>query len=537
MRSFLPIKGPGGRYLTSREKVALLVLGLTLVLCALTLLAGESAYFDDPGRNPVSGFVAALCQLFGGGLVALYCIVLVWSGLIYFKGEKVARVAPLSGRTFAALAVAIGLSGALGIGQLDSAGRLGLLVGGALFNTVGDVIGFVFMFGLMGLGLNLAGQGAWTALREPVPAGPGAAAGAPGFGFGINAPDNRLANPPLPDDGDPSADERSMAVTQAMEEIERSQGVTIVEMDADHETRSSIGEDVDAAPAPDPETEEAEVQRGLDDVVETLHAAQVADEEEETAGEDDAYESASHGFVPVPSSAPVAEEDELEEEEDEAEEAEYEEDEYEEAGEEDEEEYETEDAYADDDDEEEDDDETEEAYAEEEDEEDEGEYASAEDEEYEDEDEEAAAHDDEYEDDEYEEETAEAEDEGEYAHDEAEEEEEEAVEKEFLAADTAEEERSPYLWETVEEEDEETAEAAPPTDEAGEEEAAEADEGVRELSIPQADGCGDDDEADDPYAQGGLLRRLQQKPAAKLKADDEDPSPYTSFDWRGRPLE
>ena len=39
MRKFLPIKGPGGRYLTPNEKVALLILGLTLVLCVLTLLS------------------------------------------------------------------------------------------------------------------------------------------------------------------------------------------------------------------------------------------------------------------------------------------------------------------------------------------------------------------------------------------------------------------------------------------------------------------------------------------------------------------
>ena len=111
MRMFLPIKGPGGRYLTTREKIALLILGLTLVLCALTLLAGDGAYVIDGNRNPVSGFVAFLCRTFGGGIVALYALVLVWSGLIYFKGERAVDMRPLAGRMFAALCVTLGISG------------------------------------------------------------------------------------------------------------------------------------------------------------------------------------------------------------------------------------------------------------------------------------------------------------------------------------------------------------------------------------------------------------------------------------------
>ncbi|MHC4728951.1 MAG: hypothetical protein ACYS6Z_00005, partial [Planctomycetota bacterium] len=103
MRMFLPIKGPGGRYLTPNEKIALLILGLTLVLGVLTLLAGEAAYLDDGAQNPVFGFVAVLCRSTGGGIIALYALVVVWSGLIYFKGERVADVAPLGGRMFAAL--------------------------------------------------------------------------------------------------------------------------------------------------------------------------------------------------------------------------------------------------------------------------------------------------------------------------------------------------------------------------------------------------------------------------------------------------
>ena len=69
MRMFLPIKGPGGRYLTPNEKVALLILGLTLVLGVLTLLAGEAAYLDDGAQNPIFGFVAVLCRGIGGGII------------------------------------------------------------------------------------------------------------------------------------------------------------------------------------------------------------------------------------------------------------------------------------------------------------------------------------------------------------------------------------------------------------------------------------------------------------------------------------
>ena len=525
MRSFLPIKGPGGRYLTTREKVALLILGLTLVLFALTLLAGDDAYVDEPGRNPVWAFVAALCRTFGGGVVALYGIVLVWSGLIYFKGEKVADVAPLGGRVFAAVAVAIGLSGALGIGQLDSAGRLGLVVGGALYNTFGDVIGFVFMFGLMGFGLNLAGQGAWTALREPMPAAGGAApAKAAGFGFGIQAPPDRQTAPPMPDDGDPSADERSMAVTQAMEEIERSKGVTIVEMDEEEEPegRSSIGEEVDEAPPPPPDTEEAEVQRGVETIVESL------DEDE------DLYEHAAHGFVPVPSEVDeVEEEDEEYEDDPETEADHYEEEEYETSGD---------DAVAEDDADEE---EYEEAEA---DDEAEYEYEEAEaDEECE----EAEADDEEYEyeeaeadDEEYEHEEAEADDE-EYEYEEAEDdgETEEAEAEDEYAEEAEDEEAEEYEYEEAEAEDDRDEEDAEDDEPAALEEeapapiaaAAAVDEGSREMGVPQADGCGEDQE--DPYAQGGLVRRLQEDPAPPVQPDDEDPSPYTSFDWRGRPLE
>jgi len=349
MRRFLPIKGPGGRALTPKEAVALVVLGITLVLCVLTLLAGEKAYVAARPQNPIFALVSALGRTMGGGIVAFYGLVLVWSGLIYFRGEKIARVTPVGGRLAAALCVALALSGALGIAQIDTAGSLGLVVGTALGNTFGGVVGVLLLLALMALGINLAGQGAWAALRgEPAMAAATASAAGPyvgkssGFGFGQpGAPAGRLAGEPqLPDDGDPTPDERSFAVTQAMEEIERSQGVRIVDVDRDEEVaqeepveeeielarRPSIGEEVASAPAPAPETEEAIIQRRLREigvamqppaVVEPDAPADAAEEATETVvrDEDDeeAYLMARHGFVPVPAevkpAAPAAPED------------------------------------------------------------------------------------------------------------------------------------------------------------------------------------------------------------------------------------
>jgi len=301
MRSFLPIKGPGGRALTTREKIALLILGVTLVLCVLTMLAGKGAYLASDAQNPVFGFVGWLSRSFGAGIVALYGLVLVWSGLIYFKGERIADATPLSGRFAAALGVTIGISGALGIADLHSAGNLGTLVGTALGNTIGGALGFPLLLLLMLLGVNLAGQGALTALRQPALAvAPAATPYAPGSSFGLRDADGgRIVHePPLPDDGDPSPDERSLAVTQAMEEIERSHGVTIVDVEpaADEnsetiEERPSIGEEVEAAPVPAPETEEAEVQRGLAEIASRIGAAEPAAEEAEDA-ENEWYEPA-----------------------------------------------------------------------------------------------------------------------------------------------------------------------------------------------------------------------------------------------------
>ncbi len=302
MRMFLPIKGPGGRYLTSREKVALLILGVTLVLCVLTVLHGENAYAGDRSRNPIFAVVSLLCRKFGGGIVALYALVLVWSGLIYFKGEKVAKVTPLTGRLFAAIAVTVGVSGALGIAQLQTAGGLGSVVGGALHRTFGGGVGFPVLMGLMLLGLHLAGQGAWAAMREPTPvaARPGAAA------LTIDASSRRVSGLVFADDGDPTADERTLAVTQAMEEIERSQGVTIVEVDE----RPTIGEEVEEAPPPPPASEESEVQQGLAAVADALEVSDAplkeawaveAEVQEEPPRAEEDYETEEHGLVPVPS--------------------------------------------------------------------------------------------------------------------------------------------------------------------------------------------------------------------------------------------
>jgi hypothetical protein len=304
MRMFLPIKGPGGRYLTAREKVALLILGVTLVLCVLTILHGENAYAGDRSGNPIFAVVSLLCRKFGAGIVALYALVLVWSGLIYFKGEKIAKVTPLTGRLFAALAVTVGVSGALGIAHLQTAGGLGNVVGGALHRTFGGGVGLPVLMGLMLLGLHLAGQGAWAAMREPIPAAAAPIRSAAGT-ITIDPTSRRVSGITFVDDGDPTADERTLAVTQAMEEIERSKGVTIIEVDE----RPSIGEEVEEAPAPPPASEEAEVQEGLAAVTDALEVAGAPREEawavetevqEEPPRAEEDYETEEHGLVPVP---------------------------------------------------------------------------------------------------------------------------------------------------------------------------------------------------------------------------------------------
>jgi hypothetical protein len=317
MRMFLPIKGPGGRYLTPREKIALLILGLTLVLCILTILHGEHAYLKDQSHNPIFGIVSLLCRGLGAGIIAFYALVLVWSGLIYFKGEKIARVTPLTGRLFAAVAVTVGVSGALGIANLQTAGGLGSIVGGALGRTFGGGVGFPMLLALMLLGLHLAGQGAWAAMREPMPVA--ARMGMAG-GAALDAPGRRVGGIGFVDDGDPTSDERTLAVTQAMEEIERRQGVTIIEVDE----RPSIGEEVEEAPPPPAESEEFEVREGLAAVEDALEVAdptpvpeawavETEVQEEPPAVEEEEYETSEHGLVPVPaaeaSSAPLVEEE------------------------------------------------------------------------------------------------------------------------------------------------------------------------------------------------------------------------------------
>ncbi len=409
MRMFLPIKGPGGRYLTPREKAALLILGVTLVLCILTVLHGEKSYAGDGSRNPIFALVSLLCRKFGAGIVALYALVLVWSGLIYFKGEKIANVTPLTGRVFAAVAVTVGVSGVLGIAQLQTAGGLGHLVGGALHRTFGGGVGFPMLLALMLLGLHLAGQGAWAAMREPMPAvartGPG--------GLALDPASRRVSGIPFVDDGDPTADERTLAVQQAMEEIERSQGVTIVEVDE----RPSIGEEVDAAPPPPPASEESEVREGLAAVADALEladpparsdeawAVETEVQEEPPRAPEEEYETEEHGLVPVPPA----------------------------------------------------------------------------------DDNPAAAW-----------QTVAAE------------EEEEGVRAGEEEPATSEEAAAPA---------EETEIAAPEQTEAPE--------------APQADGYADED----PYARGGLLRRIQEEtPPQRAEPAAEDERPFTTFDWRGRPL-
>jgi hypothetical protein len=142
---------------------------------------------------------------------------------------------------------------------------------------------------------------------------------------------------PLPEDGDPSPDERTLAVTQAMEEIERSRGVTIVDVESDADVRSTIGEQVEAAPAPEPGTEEGQIQQGLREVSEVLEGPAEAPVEVDEV--EDRYESEAHGLVPVGAEEEeeaepeeeVEVEEEAVEEQEEAEEEEVEEEEPEEA--------------------------------------------------------------------------------------------------------------------------------------------------------------------------------------------------------------
>ena len=338
MRMFLPIRGPGGRTLTPMEKAALIILGVTLVLCLVTLLAGEGAFGDDAAPNPVLAAVGALSRALGAGIVALYAIVLIWSALIYWKGEKVARVQPLSGRLFAAFCVVIGISGALGLTQLRTAGDLGTVVGGALGNTLGATAGFPILIGLMLLGLHAAGRGVWSAVREPMMHASGATLAPPpgygtgtlpspsktpgGFGLSTDMPAGRRGSePPMPDDGDPTPDERTFTVTRAVEEIERAQGVTIVDVEPEEEApplvdvRESIGEEVEQAPEPEPESEEGQVQLGLETVQRALaDALETTTHEVETEIEE-GQEEEPVGFkqalfdLPDPVTPPVVEEE------------------------------------------------------------------------------------------------------------------------------------------------------------------------------------------------------------------------------------
>ncbi len=511
MRTFLPIKGPGGRYLTPREKVALLILGITLALCVLTVLAGDRAYAPDQGLNPISSFAAWLAQTFGGGIIALYALVLVWSGLIYFKGENVVRVGPLPGRLFAAMCVTIGISGLLGIPGLVTAGALGTTVGGAIGNTFGATLGFPILILLLMLGAHLAGQGAWSAMRGPAMAAagiPGVSLGG-GAGFGIEAATGRFhTDTPLPDDGDPTADERTLAVIQAVEEIERSQGVTIVDVD-----RPSIGEEVEAAPEPAEDTEEAEVQRGLQQVADVLAGPPPAPPMDNECTDDECIDVEEYRDREEPEDTADAngeacdgEDGDGETEAAEAIEAAL--------------------AHADI------------ALAKVES----GTEAPDTDEPATDYDEETYDHDDD-ETDEFEPPASEAsgsEASGSEIPDEAdaiddaedaeEEDEDEEIEAESDEEDAEEDAENPEEWVEVEEDSDEDVDSDE-VDDVDEDRPAAAPE-VAEND-PATDSTQSDDPARDPYARGGLLAHLSADPTA---IDGED-AQYTAFDWRGRPLE
>ncbi|MGH7163528.1 MAG: hypothetical protein ACREID_08585, partial [Planctomycetota bacterium] len=306
---FLPIKGPGGRALTPFEKAALLVLGVTLVVCVLTLVAGNRAFLSGPARNPIFAVVSFPSRLLGGGIVALYGLVVVWTGLLYFKGERIARVAPLPGRLFAALGVTVGISGALGVARMETAGDLGLLVGGALHDTLGGAVGLPLLLLLVLIGFSLAAQGSWTALREATPTAAAPAPKSSAAAISLSPPPGRrmAQEPALPDDGDPSAEARTLAVTQAMEEVERSQGVTIVDVEPSEAPEPrTVGEEVDEAPAPPPGAEEAEVQRGLLEIAQALRP----DAEAAPEAEPDPAPEPEPAPAPAPPAPAVAEAEE-----------------------------------------------------------------------------------------------------------------------------------------------------------------------------------------------------------------------------------
>ncbi|MHC4449518.1 MAG: hypothetical protein ACYS0E_05140 [Planctomycetota bacterium] len=473
MRQFLPIKGPGGRALTLKEKVALVVLAVTLILCVLTLLAGDDAFGPEPARNPVFAFVGILARSVGVGIIGLYAIVMLWSGLIFFKGERVAGDKPMPGRAMAAIGIAIGISGMLGLAQLDAAGVLGSLVGGAIGNAFGAVFGFALLLAMLVLGGHLAGQGAWSALRGPIALAAAAPVAPATGGFTLPEQSPRVgATEYLPDDGDPSADERTRAIALAMDEIERSQGVTIVEV----EERPSIGEEVEEAPEPETHTEEAQVQAALDDVAATLSGLHQQEEEvEEEEPEVDEIEAED-------------EDEELEEEEEvEAEEAEWDDEAETEA--EEEEEFEEEDVEAEEaewNDEAETEAEEEEELEEEEEDELEDEEEEFEEEEEEDED------DSELDEEEYE---GEDEDDEEWD-DEAEVEEEEEDEEDELEStpDSGSGITQPYLFP------------------------------VARREVDEQDGAEDSSDEEEDLAD-------EDEPAPSEAAVDD-----TNFDWRGRPL-
>ena len=166
------------------------------------------------------------------------------------------------------------------------------------------------------MGLNLAAGGAWTAARSragvletPYPGTPTAPSmPAPGMGSSAGydwlgspaATERGVGEPPLPDDGDPTREDRSFAVTQAMEEIERSQGVTIVEIEP--EVQEALAREVAATTR----VEETEGEAGAveeaaegEDEVEEASAADTGDAEEappdESDGPDEHSERPDHG--------------------------------------------------------------------------------------------------------------------------------------------------------------------------------------------------------------------------------------------------
>ena len=135
--------------------------------------------------------------------------------------------------------------------------------------------------------VNLAFVGFAYGMQSMVGAPTAASMTGPGMGSSVGydwlgtpaAMERGVGEPPLPDDGDPTREDRSFAVTQAMEEIERSQGVTII--DIEPETQEALAREVAATTRVEETEDEADTNADEtedEDEIEEAGAADTADD-------------------------------------------------------------------------------------------------------------------------------------------------------------------------------------------------------------------------------------------------------------------